>query len=372
VLPTLLDVATKEYHTMPREWMMNHFKWVLENKGPNSDAGKAIIAGLDIATSDSEIKDPPRSSEGAYNVLQSARLALEFSPEIAPAIASGLQTRFAAFSTGDLVELVRTPSSYPDGDQPSGLYSTLDELDSTLREELKGILYNNYRIEFIKRYLAGPVPDEDGGLRPALLRSINDLTQLENPALGWKPVSMSPPSQSVWRFKSFDPIREEDRLPIRDIHRFRDIQLPNDLIDWFKPVYDDSSWNSGLAPVGTGLYNRGGNPIANQSDWGNGEFIVMRTSFEVATLDSDFYRLSILTPQGFRVYLNGQEIAGYGWWFGRPHYNPWDANDAIKQHLKVGTNTLAVYNNVEYDMNTLIPFGQMDCMIEGLKLSDLE
>jgi hypothetical protein len=96
----------------------------------------------------------------------------------------------------------------------------------------------------------------------------------------------------------------------------------------------------------------------------------MRTSFEVDALDFDSYRLSVLTPQGFKVYLNGHEIAGYGWWFDKPHYAPWDAD--IRQHLKKGTNVLAVYANLEYDEQTRKPFGQMDCLIEGLKHSDLE
>jgi hypothetical protein len=179
-----------------------------------------------------------------------------------------------------------------------------------------------------------------------------------------------PPSDRVWRFRSFDPIAEKDQLPTRERRRFREIQLPVELKDWFKPDYDDSQWSAGRAPVGTALY-RGGSPtFANQSDWGKGEFIVMRTTFEIDALDYDSYRLSILCPQGFHVYLNGHQIAGYGWWQDKPHYAPWDA--VSPKHLKKGTNVFAVYSNVEYDQNTKQPFGQMDCMIEGLKHSDLE
>jgi hypothetical protein len=163
---------------------------------------------------------------------------------------------------------------------------------------------------------------------------------------------------------------EKDQLHTRERRRFRDIQLTDDLKNWFKPEYDDSKWNAGRAPIGTALYRGNAPTFANQSDWGKGEFIVMRTSFELDSLDFDFYRLSVLTPQGFRVYLNGQEIAGYGWWFDKPHYAPWDAN--ISQHLKKGTNVLAVYGNVEYEEKTKQPFGQMDCLIQGLKVSDLE
>jgi hypothetical protein len=40
--------------------------------------------------------------------------------------------------------------------------------------------------------------------------------------------------------------------------------------------------------------------------------------------------------------------------------------------LKKGTNVLAIYGNAEYDQKTKELFGQMDCFIEGLKISDLE
>jgi hypothetical protein len=150
----------------------------------------------------------------------------------------------------------------------------------------------------------------------------------------------------------------------------RDIQLTDDLKDWFKPEYDDSKWNSGRAPVGTALYNGNAPKFANQSDWGKGEFIVMRNSFELDAVDFDFYRLSILTVQGFKFYLNGQSIADYGWWFDGQFYSPWEID--VTRHLKKGTNVLAIYGNAEYDQKTKELFGQMDCFIEGLKISDLE
>jgi hypothetical protein len=96
----------------------------------------------------------------------------------------------------------------------------------------------------------------------------------------------------------------------------------------------------------------------------------MRTTFEVDALDYDSYRLSILCPQGFHVYLNGQRIVEYGWWQNTPHYSPFCS--VAPEHLKKGTNFIAVYSNVEYDETTKAPFGQVDCLIEGLKHSDLE
>jgi Family of unknown function (DUF6288) len=363
ILPTLLELATKEYHTMPREGMMQHFNQTLNQKKSDSNLGKLILIGLKKATNATEIKSGPRSGEGAYNVMETVKLCIQSSPASAAALAVALKPRFGDFGTSDLVGLVGAPGAHPGGD-PFGFYTMLQKLDPQRQLELKKILFNTYRPVLLKRYR-----DEKSD-SPELLNSIIDLTKLGKPAAGWKPIGKLPPAQREWRFKSIDPIAEKDQLPTRERRRMRDISLTDDLKDWFKPDFDDSEWSSGRAPIGTALY-RGKSPtFANQSDWGKGEFIVMRTTFDVDAIDFDFYRISVLTPQGFKVYLNGHEIAGYGWWFDKAHYAPWDAD--VIRHLKKGTNVLSVYANVEFDQNSKEPFGQMDCIVEGLKLSDLD
>ena len=361
ILPTLLDLATKEYNTMPRESMMRYFGQVLRDKKPDSTAGKLIVAGLKKATSVSEIKSGPRSREGAFNVIDAVKVCLKSSPESAAALAMILQPRFGDFGTSDMIRIVAAPGAYPAG-QPTGLFSMLKKLEPKQQDELKSILYNTYRPELLKRYRERQSPE--------LLNSIIDLVKIKNPTAGWNPIGKLPPSERVWRFKSFDPIVEKDQLVTHEKKRMRAIQLTDDLKNWFKPEYDDSKWSSGRAPVGTALYNGNAPKFANQSDWGKGEFIVMRTSFELDAPDFDFYRMSVLTAQGFKVYLNGHEIADYGWWFESQFYSPWEVD--VTKHLKKGTNVLAVHANAEYDQKTKQPFGQIDCFIEGLKLSDLE
>jgi hypothetical protein len=274
---------------------------------------------------------------------------------------------------GDLMNMVGSPSRNPGGEHAS-LYASMGKLDPKQREELKGLLYDTYRPLLVKRYQAGNAIGDDDAVRPALVNTLIDLKKLCDPDAGWKPLGKVKPSERVWRFKSFDPLVEKDQLPIngKEWHRFRDIQLADDLKDWFKPEYDDSKWGSGRAPIGKGIYKRGDASIANQSEWGKGEFIVMRTTFEVDALDYDFYRLNILSPQGYRVYLNGQEIVGYGWWGDRPIYSGWELDSSKTQHLKKGTNVIAAYGVMAYDPQTKQPLAQMDCMIEGLKLSDLK
>jgi hypothetical protein len=367
ILPTLLKIATSEYHTMPREWMMQHLNAALQQKKPESDAGKLILAALRKGVDTGMIKPGDHAPEGAHNVIETLKICLQNDPTLAVALATALQLRFSQLKTGDLVGIVAAPGANPAG-QPFGFFAILEKLDSRQRKELEDILFTVYRPEIAKRLKAKDYAEE--AHRPGIVSTLIDLAKLRNPKAGWKPIGKVPKSELVWRFKSFDPLVEKDRVPTREKTRFRNIQLTDDLKDWFKPEYDDSTWNSGRAPIGKGVYKAGDISFTNQSEWGKGEFIVARTTFEVEKLDYDSYRLSILNPQGFHVYLNGQLIAGYGWWQNHPHYSPFCA--VAPEHLKKGTNAIAVYSNVEYDETTKVPFGQVDCLIEGLKHSDLE
>lgn len=369
ILPTLLTMATSENHTMPRGWMKNHFEEALRNKKAESEAGKLILAGLGRAVNKTEIKSGVRSAEGGYNVIETVKLCVQHDPTLAVALAMALKPRFSDLKTGDLVGIVAAPGANPAG-ETFGFFTLLEKLDSKQRKELTDILYTVYRPEIAKRLNSKDYEEE--AHKPGIVNTIIDLAKLRNPTAGWKPIGKVPASELVWRFKSIDASAEKDQLPTRERRRFREITMPDDLKDWFKPEYDDSKWNAGRAPIGTGLYKQGRVSFANPSDWGKGEFIVARTTFEVGALDFDSYRLSILCPQGFRVYLNGHEIVGYRWWQDKPHYAPWPLGSGEISHLKKGTNVIAVYSNVEYDGMTKVPFGQVDCFFEGLKHSDLE
>jgi hypothetical protein len=349
--------------------MMQHLNAALQQKKPDSEAGKLILTALRKGVDTGEIISGDRAPEGAHNIIETLKVCLQNDPTLAPALATALQARFSQLKTGDIVGILASPGANPAG-QPFGFFAVLDKLDPKQRKELENILYTAYRPEIAKRLKAKDYAEE--AHRPGIVSTLIDLAKLRNPAAGWKPIGKVPSSELVWRFKSFDPIVEKDQVPTREKTRHRDIQLPDDLKDWFKPEYDDSKWSSGRAPIGLGLYKAGNDSFPNQSDWGKGEFIVARTTFEVEKLDYDSYRMSILNPQGFKVYLNGHPIVGYGWWQTNPHYAPWPLGPGEVAHLKKGTNVIAVYTNVEYDGTTKAPFGQLDCYFEGLKESDLE
>lgn len=365
ILPKLLEMTTVEYHTQPRARMTEHLERVLRASKETCPAGKLIVSGMKRSVAESEIVAGSRSAEGAYNVAEAAAACLQHDPSSAVAIAGAIRGRFSLLGDGDLIRLLATPNADREN-TPFGLHTAMARQQSpAAKAELADILYRDYRPELARRL---KVADDR---QPELLDTLIDLIQLRDPDAGWQPVGKVRPCERVWRFVSFDPQTEADRLPLREKKRFRDIHLPDELHAWHEVGYDDSGWSQGRAPIGIGEFKRGNVTFENQSTWGKGEFIVMRTSFEIDAVDCDAYRLSILARQGFRVFLNGHPIDTYGWWKDQPHYRTIPLGPGQIRYLKPGTNILAAYANVEYDRRTQEPEGQMDFFIEGLKMPEL-
>ena len=106
------------------------------------------------------------------------------------------------------------------------------------------------------------------------------------------------------------------------------------------------------APIGKGVWKHrliGRGTVQHETDWGEGEFILMRTTFEVDDLEFEAFRISVLARQGFHVYLNGQKINTYIWWKDEPQYRPIPLEPGDVKQLKTGKNVLAIYANAEYD-----------------------
>jgi len=186
----------------------------------------------------------------------------------------------------------------------------------------------------------------------------------------WQPVGRPAPQDRTWRYTTFDPQQEKDVMQNkRERKRFRDVTLPAGLEGRYKPVFDDSKWKSGRAPIGKGVwpYPRKTRDVTvkNVSDWGGGEFILMRTTFSADNLDYEEFRLSILSRQGFHVYLNGHRIHTYIWWKDAPYYRSIVLEPKHVAHLKKGVNVLAAYSNVHYDAAQQ-PYASIDLAIEGL------
>ena len=187
----------------------------------------------------------------------------------------------------------------------------------------------------------------------------------------WKPIGRPAPAERNWRYVTVDAVEAKDKLENFDERRFRDISLPAGMANWFMPEFDDSQWASGQAPIGKGVWNHSGITLENfPSAWGNGEFLLMRTSFEVEHLDYKAYRLAILARQGFHVYLNGQKIHTYIWWQDKPQYGSIVLDEEQVRHLKLGRNVLAIYANDQYAPDSPNRYAALDAWIEGITEGD--
>jgi hypothetical protein len=189
----------------------------------------------------------------------------------------------------------------------------------------------------------------------------------------WKPVGTPLPEERIWRFTTINPTEQKDKMQEYTPRRFRDITLPAGMDNWFMPDFDDSKWTQGKAPIGKGVWNHSGITMHKfPSQWGDGEFLLMRTTFEVEDLNFDSYRIANFARQGFHVYLNGHKIHTYIWWQDKPVYGSIVLEKEQLQYLKKGKNVLAVYANDQYEENSPDRYAAIDMRIEGITKADKE
>jgi hypothetical protein len=187
----------------------------------------------------------------------------------------------------------------------------------------------------------------------------------------WKPVGKPLPEERTWRFAAVDAIEKKDKIEEYTERRFRDITLPAGIENWFMPEFDDSKWTEGKAPIGKGVWKHNGITLDKfPSKWGEGEFLLMRTTFEIEDLDFESYRIAILARQGFHVYLNGHKLHTYIWWQDHARYGSIVLDAEQVKHLKKGKNVLAAYSNDQYDPSAPEHFAGIDVRIEGITKAD--
>ena len=366
VLPKIMDMVVTEYHTQPRQGMEWHLRRTLKQAGSDSEIGQTILGGLATATSESEIKPGLRTREGAWNVLSSTRLALANDADMADDLAVRLGKRVGQLDTGSLIEITDVG-----GSGTNGFYPMLEQVKGETKQRLTRTLHDVFLPELVKRL------KEEPGTNLSLIDAVLSLKQLTEDVDGWEVLGRPAPAERTWRFVSINPASEEEMMPTRERKRFREITLPRSFDGWYKPDFDASGWMSGPAPIGVGEYKRGKTEFASRSKWGDGEFLLARTTFDVDRLDYDLYRLRVLANQGYHIYLNGKKVHTYIWWKDDPRYWKLGLSAQEAKLLKKGTNTLAVYTNVEFP-SAMKPHrwtqekrGQIDVYIEGLRKSDL-
>lgn len=341
VLPVLAEMLLNERRPQARESMAGTLTRLAEMWKNDPAAVGQIAAAFQRAAERSAIAKGPRAGEGSYAVQEAALAALKVAPERAPDVARTVRRRLRELEIRHIVKLV-------------------DALLAT-GQDLTEPLYGDYRRELIRRLEAGA----------AALDTILKLTQLKHPEVGWRELGQPPAQERVWHFASFEPVGA-DALHPREGKRFRDVTLPAGWEGWSLPEFDAGHWQRGQAPIGKGEFRpkRGqGQTFENRSTWGEGEFLLARTAFELDALDCDFYRLGVLAKQGFHIYLNGQRIHTYIWWNETPEYRKIGLGPAETKALRKGVNVLAVYANAGYVQGAQV--GQLDVRLEGLKKAEL-
>ena len=384
-LPTLTAIMAKEYNYNPHFQMIQQLKMASKKWKNDSPAGKLIIAGFARAAKESKVLPDvgplPRSREGATNMVESALALIRQAPESAAGLAELLAAggHLGVMDTSSLMKIVKAQDGEV-SDRFVGLYPALDTLPPEQKKKLADILFGVFRPELIRRYEAGKDPD-DG----KVLDMIIDLTKLKKQIVGWQAIGGPAPAERIWHYYAFDPLNEKEKLPPRETTRFRDIALPPGMDQWFSPGFDDSKWKSGRTPIGVGVFKAHSHGLMwtatpehsfkNNSAWGDGEFLLMRTTFNVTDLDYDCYRLNILADHGYHIYLNGHKIHSFPWLEHFPKYVQSMLGKEAIRHLKKGTNTLAAYCNVRYEQDaqtmTYHPVGQMDLSLDGLRKKEI-
>jgi len=384
-LPTLIDMYVKEYYANPNINMRTALAKALQQKTNDSPAGKLIIAGLVRAVLEStivpDVGKNRRSQEGAFNVVQAALTCSKHAPEAAANLAMAIVKggRLTNLETANILSILRAADGHVQ-DRYVGLYPALSALPKQHKKQLADILFDSFRPELIQR-----LATVDAKTESTLIDMIIDLTRLKKPIAGWQAVGSPRPTKRIWRHFSFDPLTEKDKMHPRVFERFRAATLPKGMDKWYSPKFDDSKWESGNSPVGVGEFTAHGHGkmwtatpdhfFKNNSDWGDGEFLLMRTTFNVSDPDYDYYRLRVLYARGYTIYLNGKMIMSYPWTSHFPQYVKIVLTDVIRKHLKKGVNTLAVYGIAGYEKDAKTGeyhrIAQMDVSIEGLKKEDV-
>jgi len=366
VVPTLIEMMVAENHTMPRQSMNEALARTLQKHGADSDIGVLLVKGFNKGVAETQILDGSRGREGKFNINNSIWTLLNMAPESDPDLAGLLADRgLDKLDNDELLEMISGGRYF------KGFLDVSSKLKGPAKEKLDTTLYDRYRPEASTRLKAG------GGKDMQTIDAVLGLIQLRDENAGWKPIGSPPFEERIWQFTSFEPTAETDILPKYEGRRYREVGLPSKMEGWFKPEFDASKWKSGKAPIGKGAHPRHPKPpFPYFSDWGEGEILLARTTFELDAVDYDMYRLRTMCSNGFIVYLNGQKIRTYTWWMEPDAYAKWPMGPKEAALLKKGTNTLAVYGIATYP-SAIKPnwkqkvFGEADGYIEGLRTEDL-
>jgi alpha-galactosidase len=183
---------------------------------------------------------------------------------------------------------------------------------------------------------------------------------------GWQPVGTPAPQERKWRFISLQREHADLYRPLQEGEKGDERVFlgwtPEELKDWPQPGFDDSTWKEGLAPIGKGDSK---SFVKNRSTWGDGNVLLMRTSFDFDPADYVEYRLSVMTSGSYNAYLNGHQVDSFVWWQKGLGYRVAHLAAEQARHLKKGRNVLALYTNINISKGREFS-NSVDVLLEAL------
>jgi len=382
LLPMLGEMMTRENRPSARNNMLDRLRKLTAEYKEESDLGKMTATIYQRAVKETIVLPGDRASEGGHTVMKAVEAGVNQSPKNALSLARLLKPRLPELETRYLKGV------------SEALLTAVDKLPDAESEELATILYTDYRRELIKRMKqTGLLPgkasealsENEKAAAPAQAPDIDTLAalaSLKGDDSVWRDIGKPAGIDRVWKYKSFS--MKDIAADAKKEGGWRDTLFhpPVGLEKWTMPEFDDSQWQSGLAPIGKGKF--GSNPKdaskfahVNRSPWGDGEFLLMRTSVDVDSLDYDFLRLTVLANRGYKICLNGKTIMSqHDNHLGRDlsaRYITIPLKITDLKNVKKGKNVIAVYARSLYDGKFFRgqQIGHFDMRFQGLRQEDL-
>jgi hypothetical protein len=358
LVPALIPAMASNMHAKPRSVMDHMIRKALAEAPP---AARPIVAGAykKVYEATPSIPDPEPGVDlsGITSVaLQGTLATLLATADKAdiPAIAQLAVTRLKDMRARERDEQIDLLIAAGQGLDPAG------------KKQVGEILLKNYRPSVIGDDPATLLADMKSGKAIAPMNKLLAIDSMAGVAGGWQLLGNNASGEQEWWFTSFDP---KEKPQDGEENRYRKIELPDTLANWYAPDYDPArnGWQmdkgktfEGSAPE---FYNQPQSWLKNHLP-NAGEVVFVRKTFELDDIDQAMFRVTVYARQGYDVYLNGHRIGGNAGrsksWAARQHY----LDDEMRKHLKPGKNVIAATSFLQYFRGKV---GGVHVYVEALK-----
>ncbi len=387
VLPTLTRMLG-DPRKSNREWMNGLLSEVLKKNSADPEVARMIEAGFARAIQETTVLPDQglyrRQAEGLHIIKHSAMALMQQSPDAALPLARVIADRLKEITPEMLINIISTPSVGIGPKSRLGLYAMVSrQKNDQQKQELIKLLDTVYR-ERIIEMLNDTSTNER--FRYNLIQSLADIGKLKSDKRGWQPIGTPADRDGKWRYHTFDTSSKMTLGWSRSFtsNDFMKAKVPTGMEDWYTPEFDDSRWLSGKPPIGKGRFEgkmkKGGgmHPIGyqfpNNTAWNEGhEFLMMRAQFDLdpSKLDYELYRISVLSANCYKVFINGKQVAARSKNEIFPRYVGDHAKSWKALNLKQGRNTIALITNHYLHKRAKNAQAQADVRLEGLQASEL-